>query len=93
MRKYKDACAAMGGSFTPFVVTADGVLAPQADKLVTQELAQRLCERPNSFVNASLLEGDLELARPHAIAVCHCASCQVGAEGTEKELPPPTHLF
>jgi len=55
LRKYKDACAAMGGSFTPFVVTADGVLAPQADKLVTQ-LAQRLCERPNSLVNASYSE-------------------------------------
>jgi hypothetical protein len=27
IRKYNDSCAAMGGSFTPFVISADGVLA------------------------------------------------------------------
>jgi hypothetical protein len=30
IRKYNDSCAAMGGSFAPFVISADGVLAPQA---------------------------------------------------------------
>jgi hypothetical protein len=33
IRKYNDSCAAMGGSFSPFVISANGVLAPQAWKV------------------------------------------------------------
>jgi hypothetical protein len=29
IRKYHDACESKGGSFTPFVMSADGVLAPK----------------------------------------------------------------
>jgi hypothetical protein len=32
IRKYNDSCAVMGGSFTPFVISADGVLAPSGHK-------------------------------------------------------------
>jgi hypothetical protein len=41
IRKYNDSCAAMGGSFTPFVTSADGVLAPQAWQVI-QTLAAQL---------------------------------------------------
>jgi hypothetical protein len=34
IRKYNESCAAMGGSFTPFVISADSVLAPQAWKVI-----------------------------------------------------------
>jgi hypothetical protein len=47
VRKYNDSCAAMGGSFTPFVISADGVLAPQAWKVI-QTLAAQLTEKRNS---------------------------------------------
>jgi hypothetical protein len=55
IRKYNDSCAAMGGCFTPFVISADGVLAPQAWKVI-QTLAAQLTEKHNSLCNASLGE-------------------------------------
>jgi hypothetical protein len=76
MRKYNDSCAAMSGSFNPFIVTADGVLAPQAGKLAVQHLAMRLTERTHSFVNTSY-------------AVCHSARCQLGAPGAKENCPRP----
>jgi hypothetical protein len=53
--KYNDSCGAMAGSFTPFVISADGVLAPQAWKVI-QTLAAQLTEKRNSLCNASLGE-------------------------------------
>jgi hypothetical protein len=50
--KYNDSCAAMGGSFTPFVISTDGVFAPQAWKVI-QTLATQLTEKQNSLCNAS----------------------------------------
>jgi hypothetical protein len=41
MSKYHEACESKGGSFTPFVMSADGVLAPQATKFL-ETLAKRL---------------------------------------------------
>ena len=55
IRKYNDSCAAMGGCFTPFVISADGVLAPQAWKVI-KTLAAQLTEKNNSLCNASLGE-------------------------------------
>jgi hypothetical protein len=52
IRKYHDACESKGGSFTPFVMSADGVLAPQATKFL-ETLATRLTEKQNSLCNAS----------------------------------------
>jgi hypothetical protein len=44
MCKYHDACESQGGSFTPFVMSADGVLALQATKFL-ETLATRLTEK------------------------------------------------
>jgi hypothetical protein len=55
IRKCNDSCAAMGGSFTPFVISADGVLAPQAWKVI-RTLATQLTEKHNSLCNASFGE-------------------------------------
>jgi hypothetical protein len=55
IRKHNDSCAAMGGSFTPFVISADSVLAPQAWKVI-QTLATQLTEKYNSLCNASFGE-------------------------------------
>jgi hypothetical protein len=52
IRKYHDACESKGGSFTPFVMSADGLLAPQATKFL-ETLAMRLTEKQNSLCNAS----------------------------------------
>jgi hypothetical protein len=52
IRKYNDACESKGGSFTPFVMSADGVLAPQATKFL-ETLATRLTEKQKSLCNAS----------------------------------------
>jgi hypothetical protein len=52
IRKYHDACESKGGSFTPFVMSADGVLAPQATKFL-ETLAKRLTEKQNPLCNAS----------------------------------------
>jgi hypothetical protein len=48
IRKYHDACESKGGSFSPFVTSADGVLAPQATKF-PETLATRLTEKQNSL--------------------------------------------
>jgi hypothetical protein len=55
IRKYHDACeSSKGGSFTPFVMSADGVLAPQATKFLETLVATRgLTEKQNSLCNAS----------------------------------------
>jgi hypothetical protein len=52
IRKYHDACESKGGYFTPLVMSADGVLAPQATKFL-ETLAKRLTEKQNSLCNAS----------------------------------------
>jgi hypothetical protein len=52
IRKYHGACESQGGSFTPFVMSADGVLALQATKFL-ETLATRLTEKQNSLCNAS----------------------------------------
>jgi hypothetical protein len=52
VRKYHEACESKGGFFTPFVMSADGVLAPQATKFL-ETLAERLTEKQNSLCNAS----------------------------------------
>jgi hypothetical protein len=49
IRKYHDACESQGGSFTPFIMSADGVLAPK----FLETLATRLTEKQNSLCNAS----------------------------------------
>jgi hypothetical protein len=45
----------MGGSFTPFVISTDGVLAPQAWNVI-QTLEAQLTEKHNSLCNASFGE-------------------------------------
>jgi hypothetical protein len=53
LRNCHDACEAKGGSFTLFVMSADGVLSPQAWKFLQTLATRLLTEKQNALCNAS----------------------------------------
>jgi hypothetical protein len=71
VRKYADACRAIRTSFTPFVISTDGALAPQASHFV-RHLASRLAvkwQKPLSTV-LSWLRPRLSCALVRACSYC-----------------------